>query len=182
MTQFRLAKMSFYLILLWFVSWTPIATLAMVNSVRDCHHASVIAVFLAHTMTKLGPTFDVFIYGISHPKIKSKFRVIVKWLFTFGKLAKLGSSSMSAEHGNSALHGLSSHQHLHQHHHHHNNHQRAGSFRSKQQDGASCSQLTPTTTSTSQSAAQVQRSALHARSLPAFYEMVQSSLKRYVAA
>lgn len=72
--------MSFYLILLWLVSWTPIASLAMINSVLDCHQTSATAVFLASTMTKLGPAFDVFIYGISHPKIKSKFKKIVKWM------------------------------------------------------------------------------------------------------
>jgi len=75
--QFRLAKMSFYLILLWFISWSPIATLAMLNSVLRCHQASALAIFTACTMTKLGPTFDVLIYGISHPKIKSRFRQIV---------------------------------------------------------------------------------------------------------
>lgn len=78
--QFRLAKMSFYLILLWLVSWTPIASLAMINSVLECHQTSATAVFLASTMTKLGPAFDVFIYGISHPKIKSKFKEIVRWM------------------------------------------------------------------------------------------------------
>lgn len=84
MLQFRLARMSFYLIVLWLVSWTPIASLAMINSVINCHRASATAVFMASTMTKLGPTFDVFIYGVSHPKIKSKFKQIIKWLLTFG--------------------------------------------------------------------------------------------------
>ena len=84
--QFRLAKMSFYLILLWLVSWTPIASLAVINSVVKCHHrANALAVFTANTMTKLGPTFDVFIYGISHPKIKSKFKQIIKWLLVIGR-------------------------------------------------------------------------------------------------
>lgn len=75
--QFRLAKMSFYLILLWLVSWTPIASLAMMNSVMRCRRASATAVFLASTMTKLGPALDVFIYGIAHPKIKSRFKQII---------------------------------------------------------------------------------------------------------
>lgn len=88
MLQFRLAKMSFYLILLWLVSWTPIASLAMINSVVSCHHASATAVFMASTMTKLGPTFDVFIYGISHPRLRSKFRQIIKWLVMFGNSAQ----------------------------------------------------------------------------------------------
>lgn len=83
--QIRLAKMSFYLILLWLVSWTPIASLAMINSVVKCHQTSATAVFLANTMTKLGPAFDVFIYGVSHPKIKNKFKQIIKWLFMIGK-------------------------------------------------------------------------------------------------
>lgn len=87
MLQFRLARMSFYLILLWLVSWTPIASLAMINSVMSCHRASATAVFMASTMTKLGPTFDVFIYGVSHPRIKSKFKQIIKCLFTFGARA-----------------------------------------------------------------------------------------------
>lgn len=83
--QIRLAKTSFYLILLWFISWTPIATLAMINSVFKCHQrTSALAVFTANTMTKLGPAFDVFIYGISHPKIKSKFKQIIKWLLIIG--------------------------------------------------------------------------------------------------
>ena len=83
--QIRLARMSFYLILLWLVSWTPIASLAMINSVSSCYRTSATAVFIANTMTKLGPAFDVFIYGISHPKIKSKFKQIIKWLLTFGR-------------------------------------------------------------------------------------------------
>lgn len=82
--QFRLAMMSFYLIMLWVVSWTPIASLAMINSVVDCHTTSATAVFLASTMTKLGPAFDVFIYGISHPKIKSRFKRIIKQLLMLG--------------------------------------------------------------------------------------------------
>lgn len=81
--QLRLAKMSFYLILLWLVSWSPIAWLAMLNSIEKCRRASASAVFLAHTMTKLGPAFDVFIYGLSHPKLKSKFRLIMKRMFGF---------------------------------------------------------------------------------------------------
>lgn len=83
--QFRLAKMSFYLILLWLVSWSPIAWLAMLNSLSKCRRASATAVFLASTMTKLGPAFDVFIYGLSHPKLKSKFRLIIKRLFMLGR-------------------------------------------------------------------------------------------------
>lgn len=79
--QFRLAKMSFYLILLWFVSWTPIATLAMLNSVIECYQASATTVLMANLMTKLGPAFDVFIYGLSHPKIKSRFRQIIELPF-----------------------------------------------------------------------------------------------------
>lgn len=82
--QIRLAKMSFYLILLWLISWTPIASLAMINSIIRCHQTSAFSVFLANTMTKLGPTFDVFIYGISHPKIKTKFRQIIRWMFCIG--------------------------------------------------------------------------------------------------
>lgn len=81
MLQFRLARMSFYLILLWLISWTPIAFLVMINSVFTCYQASAIGVFTANTMTKLGPAFDVFIYGVSHPRIKSKFRKIIKRLF-----------------------------------------------------------------------------------------------------
>lgn len=90
--QFRLAKMSFYLILLWLVSWTPLAMLAIANSIFASHKTSATAVFIANTMTKLGPAFDVFIYGISHPKIKSKFKQIFKWLFMFGKLPSFSSS------------------------------------------------------------------------------------------
>ena len=82
--QYRLATMSLYLILLWLISWTPIAALAMVNFVFRCHRVSSTGVFIANTMTKLGPTFDVFIYGISHPNIKSKFKKIIMRLFMLG--------------------------------------------------------------------------------------------------
>lgn len=82
MLQFRLARMSFYLILLWLVSWTPMAFLVVINSAFTCHQASATGVFMANTMTKLGPALDVFIYGVSHPKIKSKFKKIIKRLFT----------------------------------------------------------------------------------------------------
>lgn len=93
MLQFRLARMSFYLILLWLISWTPIAFLVMINSVFTCYQASATGVFMANTMTKLGPAFDVFIYGVSHPKIKSKFKEIIKRLFTIKTC--LGKSSNS---------------------------------------------------------------------------------------
>ena len=80
--QLRLAKMSFYLILIWLVSWTPLALLAMMNSFTSQRRASATAVFIANTMTKLGPAFDVLIYGISHPKIKKEFvRIIRRLLF-----------------------------------------------------------------------------------------------------
>lgn len=79
--QIRLARMSFYLVLLWLISWTPIASLTLINLIVKCHlRANALMVFLANTMTKLGPTFDVFIYGISHPKIKRKFIQIIKKL------------------------------------------------------------------------------------------------------
>lgn len=87
--QFRLAKMSFYLILLWLVSWTPIASLAMIMAVTKCPQASATAVFLASSMTKLGPALDVFIYGISHPKIKIRFKQII------GRLLFLNSTCSS---------------------------------------------------------------------------------------
>lgn len=86
--QVRLAKMSFYLILLWVVSWTPIASLAMINSVMECAQASATSVFLASTMTKLGPALDVFIYGIAHPKIKSRFKQIMRKLLFLGNKAQ----------------------------------------------------------------------------------------------
>lgn len=89
--QFRLAKMSFYLILLWLVSWTPIASLAMINSVMKCPRVSATAVFLASTMTKLGPALDVFIYGISHPKIKSRFKLIIGKLLSLNGLCSAAS-------------------------------------------------------------------------------------------
>lgn len=85
--QLRLAKTSLYLILLWLVSWTPLGLLALINSIADCRRASPLAVFLASTMTKLGPTFDVFIYGISHPKIKCRFKQIIKRLLLMGPTA-----------------------------------------------------------------------------------------------
>lgn len=91
--QFRLAKMSFYLILLWLVSWTPIASLVMLNSVLECHRFSATAVFLAITMTKLGPAFDVFIYGISHPKLKRKFTHIIKRMFMISQIRECASCS-----------------------------------------------------------------------------------------
>lgn len=84
--QIRLAVTSLYLILLWLVSWTPLGLLALINSLTDCRRASATAVLFASTMTKLGPTFDVFIYGISHPKIKSRFKHIIKSLFLFGPM------------------------------------------------------------------------------------------------
>lgn len=79
--QFRLWFSLFYLIVLWFLAWTPIAVLVFLNSVLECHRANAIFVFVANTMTKLGPAFDVFVYGISHPKIKSKFKTIIKRFF-----------------------------------------------------------------------------------------------------
>lgn len=88
--QYRLARMSLYLILLWLVSWTPIASLAMLNSIF-CSSMSATAVFFASTMTKLGPAFDVFIYGVSHPKIKSSFKRLIRSVLKFEHLqAALG--------------------------------------------------------------------------------------------
>lgn len=92
--QFRLAKMSLYLIALWLVSWTPIASLAMLNSISRCSAASATQVFLASTMTKLGPAFDVFIYGISHPKLKSRFKQLIRAMLCLD--ACLGRSARAA--------------------------------------------------------------------------------------
>lgn len=79
--QLRLAKMSFYLILLWIISWAPIGVLSLSNSLDSkCKRYSNIEIFWASTMPKLGPTFDVFIYGVSHPKIKVRFIRILKTL------------------------------------------------------------------------------------------------------
>lgn len=86
--QMRLAMMSFYLILLWLISWAPLGFLTLINSLNtDCEKFSSLAIFLASTMTKVGPTFDVFIYGISHPKIKVRYRQIMKRLMLAGPLA-----------------------------------------------------------------------------------------------
>lgn len=93
--QLRLAKTSLYLILLWLVSWTPLGLLALINSIANCRRASPLAVFLASTMTKLGPTFDVFIYGISHPKIKSRFKQIIKRLLLMGPAASRDAYNMA---------------------------------------------------------------------------------------
>lgn len=91
--QVRLAKMSFYLILLWMISWTPLALLAFTNSLLECRRATGFHVFLASIMTKLGPTFDVYIYGISHPKIRTRFKQIIKQLTLVDLVSRLFSNS-----------------------------------------------------------------------------------------
>ncbi|XP_067135458.1 opsin, ultraviolet-sensitive-like [Centruroides vittatus] len=77
-TEIRLAKISFGLISLWFVAWTPYAVVALTGAFFDRKLLTPLTSMIPALFCKSASVVDPFVYGLTHPKFKIEIKRLVK--------------------------------------------------------------------------------------------------------
>lgn len=91
--EIKLAKISFCLISLWTVSWTPYATVALLGIFTDRSMLTPMMSMVPALFCKMASVSDPFIYGLSNRQFKSE---LLKRLVSLCKSKKLQNRNVSS--------------------------------------------------------------------------------------
>jgi r-opsin len=69
--EFRLAKVAFTTVILWFMAWTPYLTLAFVGVFTDRSQITPMSTIWGSVFAKASACYNPIVYGISHPKYRA---------------------------------------------------------------------------------------------------------------
>ncbi|XP_055946569.1 ocellar opsin-like isoform X2 [Argiope bruennichi] len=69
--EFKLAKVAFMTVILWFMAWTPYLLLAMFGVFSDRKYLTPMTTVWGAVFAKASACYNPIVYGISHPKYKA---------------------------------------------------------------------------------------------------------------
>ncbi|KAK9879339.1 hypothetical protein WA026_004190 [Henosepilachna vigintioctopunctata] len=75
--EIRLAFIIFFIIILWFVAWTPYATIALLGIFGQKHLITPMSSMIPAMFCKTASCVDPFIYALSHTKFKRELKALV---------------------------------------------------------------------------------------------------------
>lgn len=75
--ELKIAKISAFLIILWLMSWTPYAIVALLGIFSDQKLLTPTASMVPALFAKLASIIDPFVYGHSHPRFRYEIRRLI---------------------------------------------------------------------------------------------------------
>nr|QKY89064.1 Rhabdomeric opsin [Chiton tuberculatus] len=102
-TEIKTAKIAFYTITLFLLSWTPYAVVALIGEFGPAEYVTPYASEIPVMFAKTSAMYNPIVYALSHPKFREVLNQKVPWLMVCCKPKAKPSSAASGKTGGSQI-------------------------------------------------------------------------------